>query len=217
MSPYEVLGIPQDAKGPQIKAAYRRQSAKVHPDKGGSAEAFRRVREAYDVLIDPERRKRYDTTGKTSPSRATKDHLAGIYRQIMKSVVAHVDWDDPTRCDVKRRMLEALRRDRAEVQNKLFNAQRRLERATRLVERFTPQEDFDPIGSSLRGEIREIEEEILQHEDAMEVSLELEKVLDTYEYNTDPQPEGQHDWGPGTVPVTQSGGPVLRSSSTFWS
>lgn len=57
---YEVLGITPDASAAEIKAAYRRLSRQVHPDRGGSEPLFRAVNEAYAVLSDPSRRGDYD-------------------------------------------------------------------------------------------------------------------------------------------------------------
>jgi hypothetical protein len=48
--PFQVLGIPASSTWDQIKTAYRRLAASTHPDRGGSSEAFCRVREAFEVL-----------------------------------------------------------------------------------------------------------------------------------------------------------------------
>jgi curved DNA-binding protein len=64
---YKILGVPKDANAKDIKAAFRKQARKYHPDfnKGDAkAEAkFKEVNEANEVLSDPEKRKRYDTLG----------------------------------------------------------------------------------------------------------------------------------------------------------
>ncbi len=50
-SPYEVLGVDADADEQTVEQAYRRRAKEVHPDRGGSVEAFRRVREAYEQVV----------------------------------------------------------------------------------------------------------------------------------------------------------------------
>lgn len=64
---YEVLGVERTSTNDEIKRAYRRLAMKWHPDRNpGSAEAeaeFKSCAEAYEVLIDPERRERYDRHG----------------------------------------------------------------------------------------------------------------------------------------------------------
>ena len=53
--PYIVLGVHRQASGEEIARAYRRAARASHPDSGGagSAERFRAVSDAYDVLRDP--------------------------------------------------------------------------------------------------------------------------------------------------------------------
>lgn len=57
---YELLGVPRDATSSEIRSAYRALAKAMHPDTGGTAGAFRLLREAYDTLADPERRADYD-------------------------------------------------------------------------------------------------------------------------------------------------------------
>lgn len=57
---YEVLQIAVTATPQEIKTAYRKAVRTAHPDHGGSAEEFRQLTEAYQVLIDPAARKSYD-------------------------------------------------------------------------------------------------------------------------------------------------------------
>ena len=63
---YEVLGVPRNADQSEIQRAYRKLARTHHPDvnKDPSAEArFKQISEAYDVLSDPDLRKRYDAFG----------------------------------------------------------------------------------------------------------------------------------------------------------
>lgn len=60
---YKILGIARTATAEEIKAAYRRLSMEHHPDRGGDAEKFREITEAYQVLGDMKRRQSYDECG----------------------------------------------------------------------------------------------------------------------------------------------------------
>ncbi|MCU0667117.1 MAG: DnaJ domain-containing protein, partial [Patescibacteria group bacterium] len=61
---YEVLGVSKDASADEIKKAFRRAAVQHHPDKeGGDETKFKEINEAYEVLKDTEKRKRYDQFG----------------------------------------------------------------------------------------------------------------------------------------------------------
>jgi DnaJ-class molecular chaperone len=64
---YRTLGVDKRADAKAIKQVYRRLARKYHPDQNpgnkAAAERFREITEAYEVLSDPEKRRRYDTLG----------------------------------------------------------------------------------------------------------------------------------------------------------
>jgi curved DNA-binding protein len=64
---YKTLGVAKDAGEKDIKAAYRKLARKLHPDVNpGDKQAeqqFKEVNEAYEVLSDAEKRKKYDALG----------------------------------------------------------------------------------------------------------------------------------------------------------
>ena len=74
MNYYEILELSKTATQAEVKIAYKKMAAVVHPDKGGSAMLFRLVQEAYEVLSDPAKRKQHDAdlVGPTGGN-----HLAG--------------------------------------------------------------------------------------------------------------------------------------------
>ena len=60
---YEILGVSKTATHDEIRKAYRKKAVKLHPDKGGSEEAFQELQQAYEVLSDDDKRKVYDKYG----------------------------------------------------------------------------------------------------------------------------------------------------------
>lgn len=64
---YEILGVPRSATEKEVKTAFRKLARKYHPDTNKSnkeaEEKFKEINEAYEVLGDKEKRKRYDTLG----------------------------------------------------------------------------------------------------------------------------------------------------------
>ncbi|MBT9143197.1 MAG: Curved DNA-binding protein [Dehalococcoidia bacterium] len=68
---YEVLGIAKNANEKEIKTAYRKLARKFHPDlhpadeKEAAEKKFKQINEAYEVLIDQEKRQKYDNLGES--------------------------------------------------------------------------------------------------------------------------------------------------------
>jgi molecular chaperone DnaJ len=67
MDLYVILGVERGATGADVKRAYKRLARKFHPDINPgdrrAAAQFRQIAQAYETLSDPDRRRRYDSTG----------------------------------------------------------------------------------------------------------------------------------------------------------
>src|ERR1700731_842918 len=64
---YQILGVPRDASQDEIQRAYRKLARTYHPDVNhdpGAEDRFKEASEAYDVLSDPETRRRYEAFGR---------------------------------------------------------------------------------------------------------------------------------------------------------
>ena len=75
---YEVLGVNKDASADEIKKAFRRAAVEHHPDRGGDETKFKEINEAYEVLKDSEKRKRYDQFGHAGVGGNGGDPFAGF-------------------------------------------------------------------------------------------------------------------------------------------
>lgn len=70
MDPYAILGLPEGATPDEVAASYRAQAKRWHPDRGGGAQAERRMREinaAYDVLRSRAWQRRASTATGAAP------------------------------------------------------------------------------------------------------------------------------------------------------
>jgi DnaJ-class molecular chaperone len=83
MNPYEVLEIPKDASDKDIKDAYRQMAKIWHPDKNKSPQAeekFKEINTAYNILIDPKLRQRFDQTGSVDTDVPTEVDINELFR-----------------------------------------------------------------------------------------------------------------------------------------
>lgn len=85
---YEVLGVTKAAGKDEIKSAYRKLALQYHPDRNKSAgaeEKFKEISEAYAVLSDDEKRRRYDVYGHVGTEdafRGSEANFDEVFRDI---------------------------------------------------------------------------------------------------------------------------------------
>lgn len=199
---YERLGLEPCATEEQIKSAHRKAVKAAHPDQGGDEEKFLELQQAFEILIDPEKRKRYDETGRTDESKITEKRIREFINQTMQNVVeaerGDGSTDDPIFEDIRNKIIMSLRGARNQIGNNLKKSQRKLDRAKKLAARFKKRpgtdEAFDPVGDAMRAQIKRLGEEVDMHTDAKELSEAVEEVLDDYLYEVGVwPPEGQDD------------------------
>lgn len=93
---YVILGVCSDATQDEIKSAYRRQAREHHPDHSGAgSEPFLRVRDAYEVLSDPQRRRAHDEELARERNRGRR--AAGLRRPPIEALDPSParDWSQP--------------------------------------------------------------------------------------------------------------------------
>jgi len=85
---YDVLGVQKGASKDDIKGAYRKLALQYHPDRNkdkAAEEKFKEISEAYAVLSDDDKRKRYDTYGHVGPEevfRGSEANFEEVFRDM---------------------------------------------------------------------------------------------------------------------------------------
>src|SRR3990167_5840553 len=136
---YEILGVERDTSPTQIRKAYLQLSLKYHPDKNtdrNAAEKFSELRDAYNVLSNPDSRKEYDKYGYYEAS------AISITQQEMNKIVENHRKEMEKMLQEEKKILEQQRKER-DVKSKpapvssvdasvLAEAQRRAEEIERM-------------------------------------------------------------------------------------
>jgi DnaJ-class molecular chaperone len=83
---YAILGVPKNSAEKDVKSAYRKLARKWHPDANpenqrAAEEKFKDIQEAYEVLGDPEKRRKYDVLGSDWQNAAREAERQRSYRQ----------------------------------------------------------------------------------------------------------------------------------------
>lgn len=200
MKLYEDLGLQPGASNIQVRTAYRRLAAQFHPDKNPAGrERFDQITHAYQILSDPDRKARYDRTGRDDDVKVTPQVVQNMVEQTMLAVIMAErpdgSTDDPTWEDIKSKILRTIRDNRREPQANLKQARKRLRRLDNLAKRFRSKTDADPIGDAFAAHRRRMVLEVNKWEDALELSHKVEAAFDAYDYVTgdmvEPESEGQ--------------------------
>ncbi len=92
---YEILGVSKEATASAIKAAFRQKAKILHPDAGGDPEEFRRLKRAFDVLSDANRREQYDVD---SSDIEDEIRMHAILCDVFLKVLLHIE--DPQQQDI---------------------------------------------------------------------------------------------------------------------
>lgn len=88
MNPYDLLGVPCDADEAAIKKSFRKKAREAHPDReDGDAELMSKLNQAKDILLDPERRARYDTTGESGDLITDEQRALQLLLELMNELI----------------------------------------------------------------------------------------------------------------------------------
>ena len=179
---YEVLGADQDSTPEYIRAAFRKLANKLHPDKpDGDKERFNLIKKAFDILIDPIKRARYNEHGRFTDEEIqdTRDYIMSVVEQVVNNEdvdLAQID------------MVETLRK--TTVQN-LAGANGELKKNQKKKKRIEKNEHRTKNEAILRV-FRKHKGVATQQIEKLERAISMFKIalviLEDYEYEFDEQP-----------------------------
>ncbi|MEQ1644254.1 MAG: J domain-containing protein [Pyrinomonadaceae bacterium] len=171
---YHSLGIDPDATPEQIKRAYRAKARVTHPDKGGDAEEFAAVADAYEVLGDPQRKLLYDASGQDR-QKSIEDEVQEILLGLFSSALQE---DLPTDIVTTIRNHIKAGGERMHVQAKTFEARRRKLEKRRAKIKSTAVVNLAHM--VIDGELKNIDQALVQFDHQAAIQKALLKAIDAY-------------------------------------
>lgn len=192
---YDLLGVSTTASAETIKQHYRRQAKKYHPDRNPgddkAEERYKQVVAAFEVLSDPDRRKRYDETGETDDeaSRHQQEMLLRVLSPILMETFEELvkKGRKVESVDVVaefRKVLFAKQKEAADVLTGLKENKRVLE-AT--LGRFKVDDGSENLLVAIvRGQLRELEDGMSVVRTRVDIISKGIKLMAAYRYEHQP-------------------------------
>jgi curved DNA-binding protein CbpA len=179
-NPYDVLGVSADASPEEIKSKYKSLAQHHHPDKGGDEETFKRIKTAYEILIDPVRRKQYDTTGSTAQDRSIRDECLERLSRMFFSFAAEID---PERDDIVLKMRVETRKIKDESTHNIEVCKTFIKKLNTLITRLRFKQQGDDFLKSFAEKQLEIRNnELLNFQKQIMISEMMLELLENYEW-----------------------------------
>lgn len=183
MDPYKELGLTPDCSEEDIKKRFKSLAQIFHPDKGGNPEKFLIIKEAYEILIDPNRKKSYDRSGKIKdvvlPRDEALQELAGLLSQ-------HIITLNPENDNLIQIMKQSMIKLRKEIDAKIAHAvsyQIKLKKISKRLLHKSTKENF--LDNFLNFQINQLDNEIDSHKESLDVINIMSVILDDYDYIVD--------------------------------
>lgn len=192
--PYIVLNIRRNASPSMVRRAYRKLAKQHHPDANpGDPDAparFKAVQEAYDLLSDPARRKRYDETGQTDvpEPKDVQELVACLSHFLQKAVQAA--YNGPRKTDLVAKMKAVMVNELAQAEASLADAKKTRAEQADIMARFSTADGGE---NYLAGVVRQQVARCDAGIDALEKQIALLKTAHDYLKNARYRVDGAAD------------------------
>lgn len=181
---YKILNLDTSAKKAEIKKAYRKLSKEHHPDQGGDSETFKKIKEAYEILIDEEKVKAIKE-GKNP------DNVKSVDGKI-KDIILNLFW----KCvnnrfvadyeDLIVKMNQECNEEILKARTFLEHTRNQINMYEAIVKRI---KKGDILISALNQEIEMYKEKLEEANKSINLLNHASDLIDTYEYESDTDDE----------------------------
>lgn len=184
MSLYKILNIKITASSEQIKKAYFRLAQLHHPDKeGGDAEKFKQINEAYKVLMDEEKRKRYDAGEDLEDiMRSAQYQDQKILSMIAQTFCGVVSGCDPEHHDVIKLMKDQLFQTCVTTPQNISNMREQIMKYEKMINKIRSKSNNSIFSEIAQGQIEGLKKSIISAENHKKLVEEALNYLEDFSY-----------------------------------
>lgn len=190
---YEILGLSEDASGEEIEKSYKRAASKHHPDKNigrekEATENFKEVKEAYECLSDPERKKIYDETGDATLE--TGNPAEDLFLHLLNEITDHFE----TTAELLMKCQSVVKEMLDECSERKFQTDRRILAIRKMISHLK----FKGKGANflegvLQNKIKKLEGDRQELDDATAAAKGVYDMLKDYEATDRPMSMNPYD------------------------
>lgn len=194
MNPYEILGITPDADAEAIKKAFRDMSKTAHPDMdGGSEKAFINLKNAYECLTDPVKKRMFDDLGVMpgSPEFSLIDEAMQYIAMCFGKMITEIDLETFKRQPLIAVLVSIAEKERLDHDRKLLTlveARKRCQQALEIVAKQCKKKKENSPNlfiKVLEGKLAEVETSMVPERRATQVMGKAIEILQEYEFSPD--------------------------------
>ena len=192
MNPYEILGIDSKSSLKEIKKAYLKKSKETHPDKGGTKEDFQKVKDAYDLLNDPVRKRKFDETGNIEDARAKVNH----YHEIQRLFLYKLEDELAISFDLIEDMLFDINDTINDANLAIIKKDKEIQKITKFRNKIVKKKDdgFNIFEDIITGKINMLNDEKIIHIEAIKRMGEIRKIINEYTCVKESDTKVSLDW-----------------------
>jgi len=180
MNLYDELELTPNCTDEEIKQKYRSMAQKHHPDKGGDEERFKRIKLAYEVLSNPNRRKEYDETGKYYEDATIRSQAL----ERLSNMVSHFTHQiNPEFDDLILKMKNDIRQAQRNIEGDIQLCNEYIRKLKIILKKIRLKKEGENIIKTFtRMKLKQRENELLNFQNNITVMNLMLEILDDYHY-----------------------------------
>lgn len=187
---YDKLGVTRDATKEEISKAYKDKAKELHPDKGGDGKEMAEVNNAYLVLKDDVKRKRYDDTGQEDRMPFDRRFAEFVNMIFMKLVdISH----DVESVDLVKDFSVQVGLQIKEIEKGKKGLVAKLSKCEKVLKRLADSKD-KRIGMVVENNISALKQQIKITEEEIKFLKDCDEIINHHSYKVDEKEEEENFW-----------------------